>query len=144
MNSDFNIGVHALVYLAHKDCPLSSGEIAENVCANPVRVRKVLARLGRAGLLETREGRVHGGYRLGTAPEKIPLRAVSDALETDFVSVSWRSGDPHMDCFVASGMAGIMDGIYAKLNAVCAETLADTSVADLVTFIFDRKEGTET
>ena len=35
MDSSFNVAVHALVYLHHKDCLLSSEALAENICTNP-------------------------------------------------------------------------------------------------------------
>ena len=31
MNSDFNVAVHALVYMEHKAVTLSSDELAENI-----------------------------------------------------------------------------------------------------------------
>ena len=40
--SEFLIAIHALVYLGHRNEPLTSEELAENICVNPVRVRTVL------------------------------------------------------------------------------------------------------
>ena len=62
MNSEFIVAVHAMVFLHHKADTLSSETLAENVCTNPVRIRRVLAKLKKAGLVETREGRTAGGY----------------------------------------------------------------------------------
>ena len=45
MTSDYCVAVHALVYLNHKAKVLSSEELAENICTNPARVRKVMAKL---------------------------------------------------------------------------------------------------
>ena len=63
MTSEFSIAAHALVYLYHKDTTLSSEQLAENICTNPARVRKVMAQLKRAGLVATKEG-IDGGYLL--------------------------------------------------------------------------------
>ena len=63
MNSDFCVAVHALVYLNRRGCVLSSEELARNICTNPARVRKVLARMKKDGLVETKEGSSGGGYR---------------------------------------------------------------------------------
>ena len=62
MTSEFGIAVHAMVFLHHKGDMVSSEVLAENICTNPARVRKVMAQLKRAGLVETHEGAV-GGYR---------------------------------------------------------------------------------
>ena len=64
MNSAFCVAVHALVYLNHKARQLTSEELAENICTNPARVRKIMAVLKKAGLVETKEGSV-GGYFFG-------------------------------------------------------------------------------
>ena len=49
-NSSFSIAVHALVYLNHMEKVLSSEELAQNVCTNPVLIRKVMSKLKKAGL----------------------------------------------------------------------------------------------
>ena len=46
MTSEFTIAVHALVFLNHKGETLDSETLAENVCTNPVRIRKVMAKRG--------------------------------------------------------------------------------------------------
>ena len=42
MNSEFIIAVHALVFLYHKQEVVASDVLAENVCTNPVCIRKVM------------------------------------------------------------------------------------------------------
>ena len=61
MKSDFSVAVHALVYLSVKGCTLSSDALADNICTNAARVRKVMARLKKAGLVGAREGS-EGGF----------------------------------------------------------------------------------
>ena len=55
MDSSFNLAVHALICLSHSGRSLSSEALAENICTNPTRVRRVLAGLKKAGMVETRE-----------------------------------------------------------------------------------------
>lgn len=138
MTSEFGIAVHALVYLNHKARTLSSEELAENICTNPARVRKIMAVLKKAGLIETKEG-AEGGYLFCRKAEEVTLCEVGKALGTAFVSVSWKSGSDEMDCFIASGMAGIMDGIYARLNGLCGEHLKGITIKDIDDKIFSGK-----
>ncbi|MCI5703937.1 Rrf2 family transcriptional regulator [Candidatus Pseudoscillospira sp. SGI.172] len=135
MDSSFNVAVHALVYLHHKDCLLSSEALAENICTNPARVRKVMAALRRAGLVDSREGNV-GGYRFSGNPDRITLGQVAKALDIRFVDAAWRSGDSDMECLVASGMADVMDGLYAELDELCRERLQNVTVGDVERKIF--------
>ena len=62
MNSAFCVAVHALICLNRRQEQLSSEELARSICTNPARVRKIMAGLKRAGLVETKEGN-EGGYR---------------------------------------------------------------------------------
>ena len=46
-NSSFSIAVHALVYLNHMEKVLSSEELAQNVCTNPVLIGRLCGYQGR-------------------------------------------------------------------------------------------------
>ena len=118
MDSSFNLAVHALVCLSHSGRSLSSEALAENICTNPTRVRRVLAGLKKAGVVETREG-LDGGYRLTADPAALTLRQVAEAVNTRFVDCAWHSGDIDRDCAICSGMAGVMDALYRQMNEQC-------------------------
>lgn len=135
MNSEYSIAVHALVFLNHKACILSSAELAANICTHPARVRKVLAKLKKAGLISTKEG-LEGGYFFEGNPADVTLFQISQALGTDFVCSSWKSGDIDMECLVASGMGKIMDNLYGELNELCREHLKQLSIEDIDKQIF--------
>lgn len=135
MDSTFSIAIHALTYLNHKNCSLTSEELAENICTNPARVRKVMSALGKAGLIESKAGHV-GGYCFTGEADKLTLESVATAMETHFVSAAWRSGDMDMDCLVASGMSDIMDGIYLQLDTLCREKLRNITIGDIDRRIF--------
>jgi len=36
-----------------------------------------------------------------------------------------------MDCMIASGMAGMMDGIYSEMNAQCKDYLETVTIEDV-------------
>lgn len=135
MTSEFAIAVHALVLLDHKGCCLSSEKIAENVCTNPVTVRKVLAKLKRAGLVETKEG-IEGGSCFIKNPAQVTLAQICVAMDEIPVTISKRSGRQDRNCLLALGMADMMNDIYAAMNAQCMEYLSKTTVADIKQKIF--------
>lgn len=138
MTSEFGVAVHALVFLNHKGRTVSSEELSRNICTNPARVRKVMAKLKRAGLLATKEG-IDGGYLFALDPADVCLREISDALEVQFVASAWRSGDTDMECLIASGMADIMDGIYGDLDRLCKEHLEKITIQQIDDQIFSHK-----
>lgn len=138
MTAEFAVGVHALVYLNHKAQTLSSEALAENVCTNPARIRKVMAKLKKAGLVETREG-ADGGYRFQKDPARVSLRMVLEAVDTTVVSAGWKPGNKEMECLVASGMADLMDGVYAELDALCRRRLETITIQDVDRKIFSNR-----
>jgi Rrf2 family protein len=79
-NSRFAVAVHALTLLSAEDRPLTSEHIASSVNTNPVVIRRLLATLRNARLVESRPG-AGGGWTLARAPEAITLRDVYRAAE---------------------------------------------------------------
>ena len=135
MTSDYCVAVHALVYLNHKAKVLSSEELAENICTNPARVRKVMAKLKKAGFVKTKEGS-EGGYLFDQDAYQVTLDQIAQALEIRFVDTAWKSGDTDMKCLVASGMAGLMDEIFDDLNEQCRKWLKEITIGTLDHRIF--------
>ena len=132
MNSAFCLAVHALVYLHHRGELVSSEELARNICTNPARVRKVLARMKKDGLVETKEGSSGGGYRFAKGePESLTLDRVAAAVDARFVAARWRSGSLDQPCLVASGMADVMDGLLGELDDRCRAYLSTVTLAEL-------------
>ncbi len=130
MTSEFAVAVHGLVYLNIKKTTTPSEELASNVCTNPARVRKVMAKLKKAGIIATKEG-LEGGYHFVKDPSRVNLKQICDALEVTFVSSSWKSGNENMPCMIASGMAGVMDEIYGDLNELCRKRMEEITIKDI-------------
>jgi len=138
VDSSFNLAVHALVCLSHSGRSLSSEALAENICTNPTRVRRVLAGLKKAGMVETREG-LDGGYRLCTDPAALSLRQVAEAVNTRFVDCAWHSGDIDRDCAICSGMAGGGGGACRRVAGQWGGPCGGLSSADIETQLFTQK-----
>src|ERR1700739_4580110 len=82
VNCRFATGVHVLVLLAGEPGTLqTSTDIAEKLDTNPVVVRRVLASLQQAKLIESQKGPT-GGSRLLRSPKTISLADIYRALET--------------------------------------------------------------
>jgi Rrf2 family transcriptional regulator, repressor of oqxAB len=78
----FSVAVQALVVLAETDGPCSSSAMAQDLKAHAVYLRRVLAQLVRANLIQAREGR-DGGYRLARSPEHITLAEVYQVVKVE-------------------------------------------------------------
>ena len=73
MTSEFGIAVHAMVFLHHKGDMVSSEVLAENICTNPARVRKVMAQL-KGGAGGNARGRCGGLPLCGLGGYRDPVR----------------------------------------------------------------------
>lgn len=135
MTSEFSVAIHALVFLNHKNITVSSELLAKNVCTNPARIRKVMGKLKKAGIVMTKEG-LDGGYHMGKPASVILLSMIADVLDVEFVSASWKSGDQEKSCLISSGMGDVMDGIYQDLNQLCKNRLESITIADVEKQIF--------
>ena len=74
------IAVQVLIFLSRSDETCPSSRMAGQIGAHAVFLRRILALLARANLVEAYEGR-EGGYRLARPPATITLAAVYHALQ---------------------------------------------------------------
>ncbi len=140
MTAQFPLAVHALVYLLHTGRVTSSQELADNICTNPARVRKVMSILHQRGLLEAVRGQ-SSGYMTRPDGGGISLKTVLESLDEEPVSMNWRSGDMDRDCLVSSGMGAIMDMLYSRLNEQCTDFLETVTIGSISDMIFKPKEA---
>ena len=140
MNSEFCVAVHALVFLSHKQASLSSETLAKNICTHPARVRRVMAKLKRAGLVHSKEG-VDGGYQFPHPPDGVTLRQVGEALGLSYICSTWHSGGTDMDCLIASGMGAVMDELFAQMDARCREYLQGITIGAVYRRILGGGQG---
>lgn len=139
MTSEFAIAVHALVYLDRTRETIASEALAENVCTNPVCIRRVMGKLKKAGIIETKEG-LGGGYHIASDAETLNLRDVCAALKVEAVKFSWHSENLEKKCMIACGMAGIMDDIVRDMNQACESYLQAITIRDIEKKIFTDDE----
>jgi len=138
MNSEFTIAVHSLVLLANlPERMASSDAIADNVQTNPARVRKVMGCLRRGGFVETREG-TRGGYRLTIDPQVVTLGDIYRAMAIGSLMPSWCSGDPEMDCVVASNMEDVMCEVFSAADRQLETYFDGITIQDMLTRVYQR------
>jgi Rrf2 family protein len=141
LNSDFVIAVHSLVLLAHRpEGMATSEEIADNVCTNPVRVRKVMSCLRKSGFVDTREGS-GGGYKLCRAPDDVTLADVYRALAAGSLAPNWCSGDPQKDCVVSSNMAEVMASVFCEADRQLEAYFAKITIGSMLSSVKARQQA---
>lgn len=141
MNGEFSVALHALVFLKHKNTIINSEKLSENICTNPVRIRKIMLKLKKAGLIKTKEG-INGGYYLPKYNDNINLKQICDALEIDdIVSPPYNTGNYDSECLISSGMADIIDNIFFELNNDCKNKLQLKTIDSIEKEIFSENKS---
>lgn len=140
MTGEFVVAVHAIEVLFRSGKSLSSEALAANVCTNPARIRKVMAKLKKAGLVETKVG-ADGGYCFTQNPGEVTLRQVLEAVGDKVVAAGWKSGNPDMECLVCAGMAHTMDTIFSELNSKCLDHLNTITIEKLDMQYLQRRQN---
>jgi Rrf2 family protein len=135
MTSRFTMALHALGMIAReggrsRGTPVTSQTLARSINTNPVVVRRVLADLRRAGLVETRRG-VGGGVVLARAPARITLRRVWEALEDREQLFGRHPSGPNPDCPVGRCVAEYLEEIYGHAEAALKASLGRVTLAQL-------------
>ena len=129
-NSRFAVAVHALALLAwHEDERHSSREIAGSVSTNPVVIRRLLAQLARAGIVESTHG-AKGGFRMARPAAKVTLYDVYRAVEEGGFFALADEGNEN--CPVACRMKEILDGVFARVESKVVPEMKRATLADVV------------
>ena len=125
----FALAVHALVLLAPSPAPATSAFLAGSVNMHATCLRKLLAALACAGLVEAFEGR-DGGYRLTRSAADISLAEVYLAVARDpLLPPNPAAANPRCPVSVAMGPA--LAAIAADAESRFREALAQRTLADL-------------
>jgi Rrf2 family protein len=130
----FAVAVHTLMILAaHRTGepghPMTSGEMAKSVNANPVVLRRVISSLAQAGIVTTRPG-AHGGVWLARRPSEIAMDTVRGAVEEGAL-VCPRT-KINSDCPVAVAALDVIDSVSKRVEGAVRDSLATLTLADLV------------
>lgn len=130
-NSRFAVAVHALSVLAVRSQERhTSRRIADSVATNPVVIRRLLAQLSRAGLVESAHG-AKGGFRLARPAAKVTLHDVYQAVEDCGAFFAQRESS-NAKCPVACRMKAILEGVFARVESKVLPELKRTTLQDIV------------
>ena len=130
-------GVRVMVDLARRGGadPVPLAEIAEFEGLPLAYLEHLVARLRRAGLIESRRG-AHGGYLLARGPADITMAEVVEALEGRIAPIECISSMPDgtVRCLRESDPDHVCTTkvLWTRVRAAIVHTLQETSLADLI------------
>jgi Rrf2 family transcriptional regulator, cysteine metabolism repressor len=130
-------GVRVMVELARHDVgtPVPLAEIAEHDGLPLAYLEHLVARLRKAGLVDSRRGS-RGGYMLAREPELITMAEVVEALEGSIAPIECISQGPdgQIVCSRESDSSHICPTklLWTRVRFSIVRTLVETTLADLI------------
>ena len=130
-------GVRVMVQLARRsdDQPVPLADIAEGDGLPVAYLEHLVARLRKAGLVESRRG-ARGGYLLARPAEEITMAEVVEALEGSIAPIECitEGADGHVVCSRETDADHICPTklLWTRVRGSIVRTLEDTLLSDLV------------
>ena len=127
-NKNFSIAIQLCVFMDYKGQErYSSQELSESVKTNPVVIRRQLAKLKAANIVESQNG-PNGGYYLAKDTAYINLWDLYLATrEGDF----FNRPKPNPDCVVGANLKYLVDDVFHDAELGMKPELSAVSVKDL-------------
>jgi Rrf2 family protein len=131
INTQFSIAVHIMAGLAYRcDQDTTSANLAMSVNTSPSFVRRVLARLSKAGLVETATGKA-GACWLAKDPKDISLLDIYEAVDAPR-AFSIHCYAEQKACPVSSHIKSALDKALKKTQKAMEASLDDISLGQIV------------
>jgi Rrf2 family protein len=129
-NCRFAMATHIMAILALRgDGPTTSEFMAGSINTNPVVVRRLIASLGKAGLVHAQRGAA-GGVTLAREPERIRLWDIHEAVEAnDSFAVHQ---NPNEACPVGRRIQRVLADVRSRAEDALRAELSHVTVADIV------------
>lgn len=130
-NSKLAVALHVVTALGYNEGTfITSERLGFSVDTNPVVIRRIIADLARAGIVESRRGK-SGGAQLARAADQISLLEVYRAIDGMTPFCLPKPGSER--CVVAACMPDVLKSLLSDIDGAIEDTLGARTVADLVT-----------
>lgn len=137
MDTKFSVAVHALILISESPKPINSDRMAESVGTNASYIRKILALLKKAKIVDGRRG--ISGYNLAVTPKQLTLlqvyQAVTEEPKLHFLDIHQ---NPNDRCIVGRHIKPVLTGIFMDIEEGFARLLDGKTLADCIADIRKR------
>ena len=137
MDTKFSVAVHVLILISESPSPINSDQMAKSVGTNASYIRKILALLKKAEIVDGHRG--ISGYSLTIAPEQLTLlqvyQAVMEEPKTHLLDIHQNPSD---QCIVGRHIRPVLTGMFADIEEAFAHSLADKTLGDCIADIRKR------
>ena len=137
MDTKFSVAVHVLILVSESPTPINSDQMAMSIGTNASYVRKILALLKKAGIVDGHRG--ISGYTLMITPEQLTLlqiyQAVMEEPKPHLLDIHQNSSDR---CVVGRYIRPVLSGMFSGVEDAFARALGEKTLADCIAGIQNR------
>ena len=137
MDTKFSVAVHVLILISESPPPINSDQMALSVGTNASYVRKILALLKKAGIVDGHRG--ISGYTMLLPPEQLTLlqiyQAVMEQPKPHLLDIHQNSSDR---CVVGRYIRPVLSGMFSGVEDAFARALGEKTLADCIAGIQNR------
>ena len=135
MDTKFSVALHILTMISESKDTLSSQALATSVGTNASYIRKVIALLKNAGLIQSQQGKT--GYQLSKSPKDITLLNIYFATqEVSHISLFPVHQNSNPDCPVVKHIQGAVSPLFASAEAQLEKELAQQTLEDVINNLY--------
>ena len=142
MDTKFSVAVHVLILISESPNPMNSDQMAGSVGTNASYIRKILALLKKAEIVDGHRG--ISGYSLTVAPEQLTLLQIYQAvMEESDIHLLDIHQNPSDQCIVGRHIRPVLTEMFTDIEDAFARSLAGKTLADCVADIRNRIDTTQ-
>ncbi|MGT2715086.1 Rrf2 family transcriptional regulator [Streptococcus respiraculi] len=131
MDTKFSVALHILTMISESKKVLSSQALATSVGTNSSYIRKVIALLKNAGLIDSQQGK--SGYQLSKSPKEISLLEIYYATqEIDHIRLFPIHQNANQDCPVGKHIEEAVAPIFIGVEQQLEKDLAEQTLAQVI------------
>lgn len=137
MDTKFSVALHILTMISESKDTLSSQALATSVGTNASYIRKVIALLKNAGLIQSHQGKM--GYQLSKSPKDITLLNIYFATqEISHISLFPVHQNNSPDCPVGKHIQGAVSPLFASAEAQLEKELAQQTLENVIDNLYQQ------
>ncbi len=127
MDTQFSSAIHTLILISEAAPPMNSEEIAGSVGTNASYIRKLTARLKKAGIIESRQG--ISGFSLVEDSKSLSLFDIYKAVTgNDKVHIFDFHQNPNDACIVGKNIKPVLGDMFRSMEVEIERMLKSTTL----------------
>ena len=139
MDTKFSVAVHVLILISESPTPINSDQMAESVGTNASYVRKILALLKKAGIVDGHRG--IGGCTMLIPSEQLTLLQIYQAvMEQPKPHLLDIHQNPNDRCVVGRHIRSVLTDMFGEVEYAFAHSLAEKTLADCIAEIRNKMQ----